>query len=340
MNTKNKIFIFINNLYKINARTNIFYELPKNDDFPLGNYVAKYIIFHEKELNNYLNYIDSVEINDFAKKVAGYSTERTIKTVIKLNQYVEVDAILANKLYDLYEDFMVKVIEKLYLNGSINFAWINRIVMEHQLKLRSILGTIDELRIFSNTKKFVEPIPCSEYSVALQLRILDINIERIKEPILDFGCGSKATLVHYLTKLGLEAYGVDRITNNKLYTIQTDWLNYELKPNYWGTIISHLSFSNHFKRTHFKMNGNYIEYARKYMELLNSLKPGGEFYYTPNLPFIEQFLSPKSYKINKNFLNYDIQENREPLDIMSVRIEKLIKATIENEQQIQALSIY
>lgn len=42
--------------------------------------------------------------------------------------------------------------------------------------------------------------------------------------------------------------------------------------------------------------------------------------------FIEQFLSPKSYKINNYFLNYDIQRNREPLDIMSVRIKKLSKS--------------
>lgn len=64
MNIKNKIFIFINDLYKINARTNIFYGLSRNDDFPLGNYVVKYIIFHEKELNHYLNNSDNVEINN------------------------------------------------------------------------------------------------------------------------------------------------------------------------------------------------------------------------------------------------------------------------------------
>ena len=105
-----------------------------------------------------------------------------------------MDATLVNELYDLYEDFLVRIFKILYSNISINLDWINRLVMEHQLKLRSILGTIDELRLFSITKRFVEPIPCSEYSVALQLKILNINIEKIKEPILDFGCGSKATL--------------------------------------------------------------------------------------------------------------------------------------------------
>lgn len=279
MNIKDKILIFINNLYKINERTNIFHELPKNKDFPLDNYVAEYIIFHEKELNSYLNYINSIEINDFAKKIAEYSTERTIKTVIELNQYVEVDTILVNKLYDLYEEFVVKTFKKLCLSDCIDLDWINRLVMEHQLK------------------------------------ILNISIEEIKEPILDFGCGSNAKLVHYLRELGLEAYGVDRTTNNKLYTIQADWFKYELKPNYWGTIISHLSFTNHFK-----MSGNHIAYARKYMDLLGSLKLGGEFYYTPDLPFIEQFLPSNLYLINKNTVNnsYKFLENQEPLNIQSV----------------------
>lgn len=68
-----------------------------------------------------------------------------------------MDATLVNELYDLYEDFLVRIFKTLYSNISINLDWINRLVMEHQLKLRSILATIDELRLFSITKRFVEP---------------------------------------------------------------------------------------------------------------------------------------------------------------------------------------
>lgn len=81
MNIKNKIFIFIDDLYKLNARTNIFYGLSRNDDFPLGNYVVKYIIFHEKELNHYLNKFESSIYRQFFShlkfesgfKLLGYS---------------------------------------------------------------------------------------------------------------------------------------------------------------------------------------------------------------------------------------------------------------------------
>lgn len=322
---ESKICSFINYLNKINANTNIFYELCEGEDFPLGDYVAEYIIHNERELNNYLNPRNNFKLEEFASDVVEYSTEKTIEAIIGLNQYVQIDALLTNKLHLLYEDFIVKIIKMLYLNGSINSDYIHRIVIEHQLKLRNILGTIDELRIFPKDERFIAPIPCSEYSAEIQLEILNINIEEIKEPILDFGCGSNANLVHYLRELGLEAYGIDRTVRNKLFTIQENWFEYEFKPNYWGTIISHLSFTNHFKRNHFKKNGNHITYARKYMELLDSLKPGGEFYYTPDLPFIEQFLSPDLYIINKKVANnsHKILGNKEPLDIQSIKIEKV-----------------
>lgn len=213
----------------------------------------------------------------------------------------------------------------LYLYETINLDYVNRIVMKHQLKLRSILGTIDELRIFPKYEKFVISIPCSEYDAEFQLNILNINLEKIKEPILDLGCGSNAKLVCYLRGLSIEAYGIDRIIKSTSHVIKADWFEYKFKPNYWGTIISHLSFTNHFKRNHFKKNGNHIAYARKYMELLDSLKPGGEFYYTPDLPFIEQFLSPDSYIVEKNAIK-DIGrffEYNEPLNIQSVKIKKI-----------------
>lgn len=325
MDTKNTLFSFINNLNIINSRKNIFHELPNSKDLPLGDYVAEYILFYEKELKSYISSINGIELNEFPKKVAGYSTERIIETIIGLNQYVEIDTILVSKLYDLYEDFVVKLFKKLHLKDTLNFDWINGLIMEHQLRLRGVLGIIDELMIFPKSEDFLDPVPCSEYTPAFQLKILNINLKEIKEPILDFGCGSNAKLVYYLRKLGLETYGVDRTISNKLYTIQANWFKYDLKPNYWGTIISHLSFSNHFKRNHYKKNGIHIVYAKKYMDLLDSLKLDGDFYYTPDLPFIEQFLPPSLYLINKKIVNSsnNFLGNEEALSIQSVQIKKI-----------------
>jgi len=48
---------------------------------------------------------------------------------------------------------------------------------------------------------------------------------------------------------------------------------------------------------------DYVSYAKKYMEILHSLKFGGYFYYAPDLPFIEQFLDDKEFQIN----NFEIE---------------------------------
>ena len=76
-------------------------------------------------------------------------------------------------------------------------------------------------------------------------------------------------------------------------------MDFSFVPGHWGTIISNLGFSNHFRHHHLRNDGDYLDYARKYMEILQSLKPGGAFYYAPDLPFIESYLDPQKYRITK-----------------------------------------
>lgn len=164
MITNNKIISFINYLNKVNSSTNIFYE-PFKEDFHLGDYVVEFIIDNEKELNNFFNTKNNLKLEEFAREVIEYSTSKTVETIIGLNQYVQIDNLLTNRLSQLYEEFIYKIIRMLNLYETINLDYVNRIVMEHQLKLRSILGTIDELRIFSKDERFVASITCSEYNV-------------------------------------------------------------------------------------------------------------------------------------------------------------------------------
>lgn len=58
----------------------------------------------------------------------------------------------------------------------------------------------------------------------------------------------------------------------------------------WGTIVSNLGFSNHFNHHNLREDGNFIKYAKTYMNILYSLKPGECFHYAPDLPFIEKYL--------------------------------------------------
>lgn len=325
---KNKLLKFIDELSKANARKNIFYETTQDKKFPpLGEYVVDYIISHQQEIIEYINSTNEYQIKKFIEKVAEYSTDRIITTIFKLNQYAEVNDKIINKINILYNIFIEEVFNKLSLNQAINLEWINILVIEHQIRLREILGEIDELKIFPKDKKYLDPIPCSEYSAVFQLEILDIDVEKICEPVLDVGCGSSAKLVHYLRAQGIETYGIDRSIEKKSpYVIETDWFKFKIKPNYWGTIISHLSFTNHFKRNHFKKNGNHIVYARSYMDLLNSLKLGGSFFYTPDLPFIEQFLSSDLYEIYKKNVNnkkLSLMKRKRNFNIYSVQVKKL-----------------
>ena len=110
----------------------------------------------------------------------------------------------------------------------------------------------------------------------------------------------------YLKDLGLDIIGIDRFASECHYCFKTDWLEYNYGISRWGSIISNMSFSNHFVHHHHREDGNFIAYARKYMEILNSLKPGGSFFYAPSLPFIEKYLDLNTFSVRKRIAKDNI----------------------------------
>jgi SAM-dependent methyltransferase len=146
------------------------------------------------------------------------------------------------------------------------------------------------------------PVPeliCAEYSPALQLRVLGLDVARIAEPILDLGCGAGAALVRELRRLGKEAYGVDRAVDDGPFLFGGDWLDFPLGRLRWGTVISHMGFSSHFLHHHLRPGPAAASYARRYMDVLASLRPGGLFVYAPGLPFLEPLLPPERYAVTR-----------------------------------------
>ncbi len=118
------------------------------------------------------------------------------------------------------------------------------------------------------------------------------------EPILDIGCGERANLVRHLRVLKLDAFGIDAFApNNEPYLFREDWLTYPLSHRCWGTVLSHMAFSNHFLHHYLKESPTVRDYARRYLEILESLKPNGCFIYTPGLPFIEELLPRDHFHI-------------------------------------------
>jgi hypothetical protein len=140
---------------------------------------------------------------------------------------------------------------------------------------------------------------CSEYRAELQLKVLGIDVQQLAEPVLDLGCGEGAHLVRHLRALGLDAWGLDRLALPDHIVWQGDWLdaNAPLQPQRWGTVISHMAFSNHFRHQHLRRDGSAATYAGRYMKVLEALKPGGRFFYAPSLPFFEALLPQQRYRI-------------------------------------------
>lgn len=90
---------------------------------------------------------------------------------------------------------------------------------------------------------------------------------------------------------------MDRNTAASDFLFQADWFEFTLNPKSWGTIISNVGFSNHFQHHHLRVDGDYLRYAARYMEILQALKPTGTFYYAPELPFLEQHLDTSRYQV-------------------------------------------
>ena len=169
--------------------------------------------------------------------------------------------------------------------------------------------------MYQNGNEYLSPVACSEYSPALQIEILQIDIEHLMQPVLDIGCGIKGHLVHYLKNQGIEVYGIDRFKFPGSNLISADWLEYDYGKEKWGTIVSNLGFSNHFHHHHLRADGNYIVYGKTYMNILHALKSGGCFHYAPDLPFIEKYLDTNQFSIQKG----DIDGN----DFKTARITRI-----------------
>ena len=140
---------------------------------------------------------------------------------------------------------------------------------------------------------------CLEYSPELQLRVLHADVDELLEPILDLGCGKHAALVRFLRERGKEAFGIDRTAPRRRFVVRADWLDWPLEPGRWGSVISHQGLSTHFLHQHLRPDGRPDRHARRYMDVLHALKPGGSFRYAPGLPFIEELLPRDEYDVER-----------------------------------------
>ncbi len=265
----------INNQIRLNAGKNLLSENEK-----LLRLSQKSVQAIEAFTNKNKSSLDSI---------IDYTVDKVIRELCRVNQYYDFNAQNKSELRNIYTT-LFKAIEQQVLQPE-------ELAREHYLNLKKWLRKANPFseKIYCTKSDFIEPVTCSEYSPELQLKILRIDITQIDTPVLDVGCGQEGNLVTYLREKGIEAYGIDRFIPDSPYIENIDWLEYDYGVRQWGAIISNLGFSNHFVHHHWREDGQYIDYARKYMQILNSLKAGGTFYYAPGLPFIEQHLDRSQY---------------------------------------------
>ncbi|MED0680480.1 class I SAM-dependent methyltransferase [Aneurinibacillus thermoaerophilus] len=218
--------------------------------------------------------------------------DKVIRLFIQANQYLDFNHEDHRKLQKIYGDLF----EQIYVIGNqkeqMSDKEVECLFHLHYQNLKIFLLESNGTEIFKKYKEspYLFTIKCAEYTPEFQMKLLNIHLDTIKQPVLDIGCGSQANLVRFLRKNGIEAFGIDRNVHTMNYLYKANWLEYTFTPNTWGTVISHMAFSNQFMHHHLRVHGKFELYAKKYMEILESLKIEGSFIYAPGLPFMEELL--------------------------------------------------
>lgn len=232
---------------------------------------------------------------DTEKEMIDFLTDEALQEFCRVNQYFSFNTESVNQLKAVYVLLMnnIRALE----NNAIPSELV-AVSRQHYENLCDWLVKTNAFaeKMYDNNQEYVQPVACSEYPPDLQLSILQLNPATMLQPVLDIGCGREVNLVNYLRDNGIEAYGIDRFDNKNPFYSKADWLEYNYEPGKWGTIISNLGFSNHFTHHNLRSDGNFREYAQKYMKILQSLQSGGNFYYSPDLPFIEMHLDKSKYR--------------------------------------------
>lgn len=246
--------------------------------------------------------IEDIIINAFRKDF--FNNPKLLNFNMKLDNFLKKDLETISKYYSYY---LLKNLREYNQYINLNKEEIKNLeffILENLNskdfgdKLLKYLKAYPEISILEDNLE-IGKIPCSLYSAKSQIKYLNLDINNLLEPVLDIGCGYDGKLVNYLNELEYDAFGIDLyIDENNKNLKSANWLEYQYEKNKYGTIISHMAFSNHFNRENKKLESDYILYGKKYIEILNSLKVNGNFFYAPSVEFIEDPLEA-DYKVDR-----------------------------------------
>ena len=233
----------------------------------------------------------SLESEEGSETLVGRIYNWFMDECVQANQYLFISQTVYAKVVEIYRD-LVAQLKAVDSNRASALDEIRAIVASHRGNLANLLKSIPSVRQSTDLL-----VPCAEYSLELQQRILRLGKAAIAEPVLDIGCGRNATVVSWLRLMGVEAYGIDQYLSDSEYVQRCNWLEYDYCARQWGTIYSHMAFSNHFNRSISLADSLSERYLTKLLEIAESLRVGGCFVFSPSIPDIESVLPKSLYSI-------------------------------------------
>lgn len=262
-----------------------------------------------KLIKNNLYLYQQINTNEKIQSFSGSIYNYFVSECIQNNQYISLSNETINRINDIY----INLVKKLKQISTDNYdnELIESIVINHREQLLKALSE-NEYHKCDNQLY----IPCSEYSGSFQYTLLRLNQFRLLEPVMDIGCGKEYELLKYLEHAGYkDIFGIDQYISDNNYIACTNWFDYKFEPNKWGTVIAHMSFSNHFRRSLINEDINLEKYKDKYAEILRSLQINGLFIYTPSIKQIEN-------SINKSYYSVAYYENMNDRNLDTVVIKR------------------
>jgi SAM-dependent methyltransferase len=256
--------------------------------------------------NNRTDVVTLLNNPDHLSDLARVFVKSSLEFTYNSNQYIHLDNVEQQRLLDMYQSYlrgMKQILEtdRIFNDFEKDFSTL---VKDHFNDLSSNISRFFDRKDARQVQEniILKQVVCAEYSPDFQLGLLGLSPEELLPPVLDLGCGKNGTLVKFLREKGIAALGVDRLVESDPALIEADWFDIKFNAGTWGTILSHMAFSNHFLFQHRYKYGKPHQYARLYMQILESLKPGGSFIYSPGLPFIEQFLPKEQFKVESKVM--------------------------------------
>ena len=260
-----------------------------------NNQDTRYVI-ENKKINN----------NSISKKEYITKNRKDITKFLKENGNSELLTKLAKNFMKNYFDVKGRISfskTECYLILELYQRLLEDILKEN-IDIDKIIASHNEriLNFVQNVDKISDQNNISDYSPEFKLKMLELDKNKINGKVLELGCGKDGSLVEFLRKIGIDAYGIDQMCDDTSFLVCDDLTTYEYEENKYDLIIAYMTFSKDFLKAHTDQTTDFIDYAETFMKILNSLKVNGTFVYIPAIPFIEELLPEDKFLVHNSFL--------------------------------------